>query len=253
MLLDVQRAVRATVLSNQDSIAPFVRAARGPVASRIAVYRNTVQKSLVDVLEVAFPVVCRIVGPRFFYEMARDFVHCHPPTVPQLSVYGADFPAFLAAHPQISTMPYLHDVALLEWARGESYFAADAAALNPAALSALSPEQLPELKLLPHPALRVVQSQFPIHRIWTVNQPSVTDVPMVEMDVAECVLITRPQYEVFIRKPSKGEAVLAAACAEGHNLNDAVVKALDADRAFDLQAALQLHFMAGTFTSFQAA
>ncbi|MBL8642985.1 MAG: putative DNA-binding domain-containing protein [Rhodospirillaceae bacterium] len=250
MLLEMQRAFKATVMGtgDADAVAALVRAPKGDVSRRIAVYRNTVQKSLTDVLAAAFPVTERIVGPRFFFVLARDYAVQFPPEVPQLSVYGAGFADFIAHHPRTQGLAYLPDVARLEWARGETYFAADAPPLNAAWLSAFGPEQLPQARFVVHPATRLVRSAYPIHRIWSVNQPEVAEVPAVDMAAAQSVLLTRPVYDVGLRLLSEADAAFVAACAAGATLNDAAVAALAVDEGFDLQAALQEHFRQGTFT-----
>lgn len=252
MLLDLQRAFRATVLSHEDAAASLVQTPHGAVARRLAVYRNTVQKSLVDVLAAAFPIVQRIVGERFFFALARDFATRFPPHVPQLSVYGADFPAFIADHERTGDLPYLADVARVEWARGQAYFAEDAEPLNPQTLSALALEKLPAAIFHLHPATNLVSSRFPIHRIWSVNQPDVAQVPAVDMSVSESVLITRPQYQVIVRALSSADATFVAACARGLSLNDATMAALAVDDAFDLQTALQHHLLNATFVRLTA-
>jgi hypothetical protein len=249
MLLEVQRAFRTAVTGRDDKVAASVRVPNGSVARRLAVYRNTVQRSLIDVLATAFPVTQRIVGERFFATLASEFVMQCPPLVPQLSVYGAGFPDFIAAHAQTQGLPYLPPVACLEWARGESYFAPDAAPLNPQDLAGLSPEALPNLQFALHPAARLVRSVYPIHRIWSVNQPDVLEVPAVDMECAESVLITRPRYDVRVRCLSEADAAFVDACARGATLNDATLAALQVDETFDLQSALQHHFIHGTFVA----
>lgn len=249
VLLDLQRIFRATVTSADDILADRVNASRGPVSRRIAVYRNTVQKSLADVLAAAFPVTQRIVGVRFFHALATDFAVRHPPTVPQLSLYGAGFPDFIATHPQAQELPYLADVAWMEWARGEAYFAADALPLDPGALSAVPVEKLSEVKLFLHPAARLIRSFFPIFRIWSVNQPEILDVPAVDMHVSENVLISRPQYEVFVRKIAAADAAFLSCLMNSGTLGEATVAGLACDEAFNLQDALQEHFFKGTFAS----
>jgi hypothetical protein len=248
MWLEAQRAFQSTVIGADDVIAPHVHASRGPLSNRIAVYRNTVQQSLLDVLATAFPAVQRIVGARFFAALARDFVRAQLPHVPQLSVYGATFADFLASHEQVRELPYLPDVARLEWARGEAYFAVDAPAFDPAALASLAPEQLASLKFNLHPATQLITSDHPIHRIWTVNQPEVLNIPTIEMSIGENVLITRPTFEVMIRLLSPADAAFVEAFGQGQSLADAAAAAMGADGVFDLQAALQNHFIHGTFS-----
>ena len=249
MLLEMQRAFRATVMGQGDLVTPHVHAARGPLAGRIAIYRNTVQQSLVDILATAFPAVQRIVGPKFFAALARDFIVHHPPDVPQLSKYGTAFAGFIETHERVRELDYLADIARLEWARSEAYFAADSLPLDPALLSSALPEQLPSFKFTLHPACRLITSNRPIHLIWMVNQPEVIDVPAIDMTVPESVIVTRPQYEVTVRLISSADAAFVTALSRNQPLGAAVVAAMHIDAGFDLQAALQQHFIHGTFYS----
>ncbi len=214
---------------------------------RFEIYRYTVQASLAEVLAAAFPVTQRIIGVSAFDALARDFIAAAPPNVPQLSAYGSGLPAFIAAGGLADVLPYLPDVARLEWARGESYFAADAPFLDIAKLATLPPSKMEAAVLVPHPATRLVPSRYPIHRIWTVNQPEITDVPRVDMSMAETVLITRRDSYVKLRLLLPGDAAFIAACFAGKTFGASAEAGLEKDSAFDLQAALQVHFLDGTF------
>jgi hypothetical protein len=250
MLRDLQQQFRATVLGNDDApIASFLRVEHGQLTDRIAVYRNTVQASLTDVLATAFPAVQRIMGANNFTRAARRFIAAHPPRLPHLSVYGAAFPAFLAGFEALKPLPYIADVARLEWARSEAYFAADAAPLDPARLAAIAPAALPHVTFEPHPATRLIPSPYPIHRIWTVNQPDVVDVPTVDMNTTEAVLITRPHFIVIARNLTAAETAFTQALLSGGALSDAAEQASQVSEDFDLQTALSDHLSGGTFSA----
>ncbi|MCB2108116.1 MAG: putative DNA-binding domain-containing protein [Rhodobacteraceae bacterium] len=247
MLPELQARFRDTVLGNEDAVASYVTAARGSAANRIAVYRNTVQTSLTDVLATAYPVVRRIVGEKFFATLAHRYIAAHPPRIPQLSAYGGALADFIAGAEPLRELPYLADVARLEWTRGEAYFAANTPILDPVALSEIQPENLSALVLTPHPATRLVVSPFPIHRIWSINQPEINDVPKVDMSVAEAVLVTRPGDHIVTRLVGTGDAAFVARTIAGAGFGDAVAAAVTAEPAFDLQAALEAHLTNGTF------
>jgi len=244
LLENVQRNFHAA-LSGAD-IAPLRAMLHKPanVEQRIGVYRNTMLGSLTEVLAAAFPVTLRIVGENFFARMAGDFVRAHPPRVPQLSVYGAALPAFIAGAAVGNRLPYLADVALLEWARNEAYFAADAEPLNPARLAAMTADDMAATRLTPHPATRVVASAFPILRIWTVNQPEVAEVPVVDMSQGETVLVTRPYMQVLMREISPHDAAFVNALAKNATLAEAAARDV-----FDLEQAMKGHFAGGTFVN----
>jgi hypothetical protein len=196
------------------------------------------------VLATAFPVTQRIVGERFFTQLATRFVIAAPPRIPQLSLYGDGFADFIAGDDVARRLPYLPDVARLEWARGEAYFAADASPLDMAQLAALSPDDMDHITLRLHPATRLISSAFPIYRIWEVNQPTVTDVPAVDMSLSQHALVTRRGHHVVTREISKPDAYFLAAVAKGQTLSRATAY-MAGD--FDLQQALQNHFLNGTF------
>jgi hypothetical protein len=254
VLPDLQRTFRIAVTGTDDAgLAALVAARIGggaSAATRIDVYRTNVQESLIDVLATAFPVVGRIVGPAYFRGLAAGYVAAQLPRVPQLSVYGDGFADFLAGHEAAVRLPYLPDVARLEWARGEAYFAADAPPLDPAALRRVAPESLAALRLVPHPALRLVASAHPIRRIWEVNQPEVTDVPALDLSLPEQVAITRPEHSVVMRGIGAGDLRFVQGLVGGAGLADAAGAALDADPEFDLQRCLEGHLVHGSFAAF---
>lgn len=250
MLRDLQRQFREAVTGPGDGeIAAAVRSPRGQVADRIEVYRTTVQESLADVLATAFPVTQRIVGAGFFRGLAGAFIAAHPPAVPQLSAYGGDLADFIAAYDPAKALPYLPDVARLEWARSEAYFAADADTLAPVALQTMAAEDLATLQLALHPATRLIPSAFPILTIWQVNRSEVIDVPAVDMTLGQRVIVTRIDDAVPMREIGFGDMAFVAALAAGAGLGDAAELALDVEPAFDLQAALRDHLLNGTFAA----
>jgi hypothetical protein len=191
--------------------------------------------SLINALAATFPVTRRIVGGKAFADIARRFVVTHPPRRPQLSAYGDRFADVLAGH----ELRYLADVARLEWARVESYFAADASALDFTALARLSAEEMAAAHLKLHPATRVIDSPYPIQRIWDANQ--LEDVPALDMSIAECVLVTRRDHQVTSRVISPPDAAFLRKVAEGKPLGEA------AEGATELKALLAAHFSGGTF------
>ncbi len=251
-LRDLQLLFRNAVLGPGDgSLRAHVRSS-GSIADRIAVYRNTVQGSLVEALAAAFPATQRIVGDAFFASLARRFIANAPPRRPQLSTYGSDFPAFIAISDVHQQLPYLADVARLEWVRGEAYFAADAPPFDAAFLVAAS-DDIETLRLDPHPAVRLIRSQFPIYRIWEVNQPDIIDIPRVDMKVGEDVLVSRPRDHVITRLITSADAVFVEAVYAGKRLGEAAEAALTYNAAHDLQNALAQHFVKGTFRDMRRA
>jgi hypothetical protein len=242
-LADLQRNFQAAVLAHDDApIAALI--APGHVAG-LAVHRNTSQSSLAALLAKTFTVTQRIIGARFA-DLAARFVTAAPPRLPHLSMYGAALADFIACDAALEDVPYLADVARLEWARNEAYFAADAPALDATRIAALTPDEMERTALRLHPATRLVRSRFPLHRIWDAHQTD-AGIPALDFSVAENVLVTRAGHHLVTRKTSAADAVFVEAARAEKTLGAAVAAALAENPAFDLQTALQDHFIHGTF------
>ncbi len=162
-----------------------------PDAKRFDVYRNNVAASLTRALEAGFPVIRKLVGDEFFGAMAVVFLRAHPPRNRQMSLYGADFPEFLAQFPPVAHLGYLPDMARLEQALRDSYHAADSTGVPLEALTSLTEAQLLQARIGLAPSLRVLQSDWPIFSIWAANMRG-GPAPVMR---GEEVAILRPDFD----------------------------------------------------------
>ena len=125
----LQRMMTASILSATSSrLGSELEAGKASPLGRLEIYRNNTLISLTEALKANFPVTVRLVDERFFRWVAQDFIRHHPPREPRLALYGAALPAFLATVPACRTVPYLAEVARLEWAICQSL---QAEQLNP--------------------------------------------------------------------------------------------------------------------------
>jgi hypothetical protein len=171
MLLELQQEFRRHLLGEQTrSLSAAVLADGMSSEARLQIYRNHVRLSLREALRTTFPVVQRLVGEEFFAGLARQFVAAHPPSSPCLSEFGDRFPDFIAAFPAAAALPYLADVARLEWALNVAWHSGMEPALEAAALAALDPEALAGSTLQLQPSLRLLSSAWPVAAIWRANQ-----------------------------------------------------------------------------------
>lgn len=210
---------------------------------RFDVYRNNVFASLTACLAARFPVVARLVGEKFFAAMARVFIERWPPTSPALIEYGEAFPQFLATFAPAQSLPYLPDVARLEWRIACAYHAADARPVGAAVLAQLGEHAL-DAALDLHPACALLASHHAVFSIWRTNAHDASVRP-VDASQAEAVLIVRPLYEVSVFSVGMGTYAFVAALAAGHSLELAAELAVQIDATFDLGAALATLFRTG--------
>lgn len=149
-----------------------------------AVYRNTSARGVVEALRASYPTIDMLLGEEAFTQAALDFRRERPPAGPVLSDYGRDFPAFLGRQPWTCELPYLADVARLDWLWLESFLAADA--------MTLSPQPVSGSRIALHPAARFAWTATPAMTIWLAHRDP-WSVAELEPDwVEEGALFTRP-------------------------------------------------------------
>src|SRR5258706_8382675 len=141
--------------------------------------------------------------------MARFHVRATPPTSPLLFEYGRDFPGFIERYEYARSMPWLADIARIERAWLDAYHAADMETLRPEALASIPPERLSDVIFVPHPATRIVCSEFPAVPIFVPNRCEGPVDPIVAA-VPPAGRVTPPGLEVGVRHlPPRGAKLLA--------------------------------------------
>ena len=135
------------------------------------IYRGNVLANRRGTLRATYPVVCRLVGDAFFDEAAARYAGHAPSRSGDLHEYGDAFANFLEGYAHARSLPYLADVARLEWACHECYHAADAGAFDFAALARVPAERHAGLRFLLHPSTRLLRSSHPVAAIMEANQP----------------------------------------------------------------------------------
>ncbi len=165
-LLEVQQAMSRCLLGGEmPTLVPGLDAA---ALERLSIYRNTCRSTLLNALRLSFPAVQRLVGEEFFEGAVQCFIDEGPGGIPDsawLYEYGGEFAAFLASFPPAAGLPYLSDVARLEWAVNRALHAPDAERLDVVHLASLIGGRA-DARLIPHASICLLSLQYPADRIW---------------------------------------------------------------------------------------
>ncbi len=248
-LPDLQEAFAAQLAgADRPDLAAEVLGDAIPAAARLRVYRHHVLESLGVALANTFPTVQALVGADFFRSLARAFVVHALPRQPVLAEYGADFPAFVATYAPARGLPYLGDIAHLDWALNAAFHAPTGGRLAAADLAALPADRLPSLRLRLAPGTALVNSPHPLDRIWAASQPGAPDGTVeLEGGGAHLLVLRRPDDAAFVVL-SAAEARFVEGIALGKALEEAAGR-LDAE--FDLAAAFSRLLNLGAFAALQ--
>jgi hypothetical protein len=236
--------------SLRDFQADFARAIRAPASAGdvagLAVYRTNVEGNLAGALAGAYPVVRKIVGDGYFAQLCRAYGASHPSTSGDLIRFGDRFAPFLAGHEGVADLPYLPDVARMEWLVHLAYYAQDPADFDSRALAGVPPERYASLRPRFAPACALLTSSWPLGRIWAVHQDDYRGEFDIDLKAGpDRILVDRPRWRASVSSLGAGDFHFLEAVGRQADLGAAFDAALAADPAFNPSNALLRWIHAG--------
>lgn len=203
----------------------------------IEIYRNNYHGNLHDALTGAYPVIVQLVGDEFFRYLAKNYIAYNQSSSANLHHYGAALANFLQGFAPARGLPYLPDMAALEWACHTAYFAKDTTLLSLENLAKIPPEQYPDLIL--HTACQIVPSIYPIAAIWQAHQPDMEEEFHIDLNQAGCItLVSRREFAVHVHELSAENTDWLQRIQAGEPLGTATAATLENFSDFDLQTTL---------------
>lgn len=252
-LRELQADIAAFVMDDDGTSAASHLVEDGVIAAprRLNIHRNNYRGGLVGALRITYPAIDRLVGAEFFDGAAARFVAENAPPIAYLNAYGAGFGDFLENFPQAASVPYLADVARLEWAANCAANAPDAPVMDPSALAGLDEADQGCVRFIPHPSVQLIQVGY--------DADAIRRAVMARDEAALAALSPRPDrfwlivhrlgLEVVTRRLDDVEARFTRNLMAGQPLGQAL--AADA-----IDAQIQLlgeHLASGRFTTFDLA
>lgn len=235
-------------LQQQFMAALYDAAEPGPTATiagngltpeaRLRIYRRSCNETQTAALRTTYPAVLALVGDAFFDQAARSYRHAHPSRSGNLQAFGDDFSKYLATAPGCRSLPYLPDVARLEWLRQRAILAPAAASISPEALGAATRETAESLRIVLHPSVHWLDSRYPVLAIWNYALRPADENLVLGKD-GENVVLWRDEGEVAMDAVNPASFACIAAVAQGLTLGEARSAAESIDHDFDLDACLE--------------
>ncbi len=216
-LRDIQAAFHAAIFHSDTNLSGQIIDRKGLAGdARIHIYRSSVLGIQTDALAAVYPVIQRLVGKPFFKTIGRDYLREYPSPCGDLHELGAQMPEFLARLAVASELPYLADVANLEWAWHRVFHAANDVDMDLQALASIPAERQTEIVFSLRKGAHLLESDYPIHRIWETNQEDYTGDETVNLEEGGIrLMVWRNGFELRIDPLNKEESQFLYAIAEG--------------------------------------
>ncbi len=170
-LHELQRYLKRALNSESNEVLTYIQTTQHLSASEhLAIYQSSITGALQKVLNETYPVCHKLVGNDFFIMMVNEYIARYSSCSPDLASYGAHMADFVASFPQASSLPYLADVARVEWAWHTLFNARASRGIAFDKLAATYTTQGEKIIFVLPPKSSLLTSSYPIHRIWEVNQ-----------------------------------------------------------------------------------
>lgn len=221
---------------------------------RLKIYRNNIFSNLISTLLDTYPVILKLTGEDFTKGLLRAFILGNPPQEACLNRYGGALAAFIESFSPAKTLPYLPDVARMQWAMNESYYAPDDSPLTLADLQNMPPEILADMALPLRYSSRFLTSNWPliaIHDFCMKENREETET--LDLHQGGChIMVYRPGLTTKIVPLEAAEYTFLLGVKAEKSLGDTLEITLRSFPDFDFQACLQKHIALETFTAFPA-
>lgn len=232
----------AAASAAEQGLADFLDT-RHPQTSRgLAAYQANGHAMAERSLLSAYPVVAALIGGDNFALLARDLWHHHPPLWGDLAQWGDALPGFLRHNAQLADVPYLSDVARVEWALFGAAAAADAAP-DPASFARLAQETPEGLALTLAPGTAVIESTYPVASLIAAHLDTAACLDQAAQRLrdgqGEHALVWRQGLRPRLQGIDPGASALVQALLAGADLPqalDAACAVTDRADAFDFSA-----------------
>jgi Putative DNA-binding domain len=204
----------AAALAHALLQAPTREAAVG----RLRVYADGYAVRLSEALEVAFPMVAKVVGPREFRELTTRYCGVADLSSYNLGDAGVGLAQYLRRDFISAELPFLADLAELEWRVMRAFHAEDEPGIDPATLAAFGEQDWPRIRLRFQASVAVVDSPWPILTLWGERERRVEDIEVNLRTGAERVLLHRAGLQVHCERIGAAEALALSMLLAGNPL-----------------------------------
>jgi len=174
-LSEYQKAFLNAVINQTTPDLCIQNEGKASLKKRLSVYRDSMMGNHLKALRKLFALCERLVGEPFFLTLCEQYLNSVTFHTKHLDDVGEDFSAFLSKHASREQVPYLWDMARLEWAWHEV--------------------------LRDSTQERLITSEYPLFDIWKCCQPDYQgDFELPENPAPEKLMLFQKDHAVHLRR-----------------------------------------------------
>lgn len=223
-LAELQRALQDYLLDGRDggtraADAPALRAVVATPGAdereRLHIYAHAYRARLTDVLGNDFPCLRALLGAEEFARAGAAYVDAHPSPHFNVRWFGERLARFLHDAAPWKAQPAYAELAMLEWALGLAFDAADEPVVGIAEVAAVPPPDWPRLRLRLHASVQRLHLRTNVGAIRRAFQRDEPLPAMAALDTAQAWVAWRKDSISHYRRLGADEAAAIEAIAGG--------------------------------------
>ena len=187
-------------------------------AERLAVYANGYLARIAESLKEAYEAVHHIIGTEKFLELCEGYARRYPSRSYNLNYAGRYFPEFLRTALTGAPLPFLPDLAQLEWLLWEAFHSFEGTPLDPSQIGDISMEDWEHCQIVFQPSVRVFGSDWQVLDLWLNRHKPCPEIQPEERRKSERVLIGRKEDQVRCEYLDENQYRLLEGLLAGKNL-----------------------------------
>lgn len=179
----LQETLLAGVLGRR-ALAPrilrglFADPPAGSVEARWHIYETGLLARASEAIENDFPALAKVLGAGPLRSLTARYLARFPPRSHDIGRLAERLADFLESDGLSRELPFLPDLARLEWALAQAFVVSDDPALHWGDMASLGADGAADLRLQLRAGAALLRSRWPIHDIWSCR-----DRPLSEIDV----------------------------------------------------------------------
>ncbi len=208
-----------------DTAAPTLATLLTPsrtdtAVTRLRVYADGYPARIQEVLAETFPAVAHVIGAAGLAGLTQRYIRTVTLRSYNINGAGAALPRVLGNDPLSQRLPFLPDLAELEWRIAVAFHARQHPPVDPAPLATWTLAEWKRVVLRFQPSVAIVCSRWPIRSIWECRETPIEQIDLDLRDRPQRVLVYRSGFQVHCELVDPQEAAVLANLLAGRSLGE---------------------------------